>query len=180
MAAANEPDVFNGEGVHIREATPDDAVALLALKRTLDRETKFMLLEPDERTTTEAEVVDQLRRVTARANSVILVADAAGHLVGYVEAIGGGVRRNQHAAHVVIGVRKASAGRGLGRRLLAGLEQWARANGLSRLELTVMTHNDRAIRLYSKMGYVVEGTRHAALLVDDHLVDELWMAKLLE
>jgi len=30
----------------IREATPRDAEALLALKRALDRESSFMLLEP--------------------------------------------------------------------------------------------------------------------------------------
>jgi RimJ/RimL family protein N-acetyltransferase len=59
------------------------------------------------------------------------------------------------------------------------LEQWARANSLRRLELTVMIHNELAVGLYRKMGYVVEGTRHAALLVDNHLVDEFWMAKLL-
>jgi ribosomal protein S18 acetylase RimI-like enzyme len=179
MAAADVPDQLNGDAVQIREATPDDGGALLALKRALDRETNFMLLEPDERTTTEAEVADQLRRVTAQSNSVVLVADAVGHLVGYVEAIGGGVRRNRHTAHVVIGVRQASARRGVGGRLLSELEQWARANSLRRLELTVMIHNELAVGLYRKMGYVVEGTRHAALLVDNHLVDEFWMAKLL-
>jgi hypothetical protein len=38
----------------IREATLADAGALLALKHALDRETQFVLLEPDERTDTEA------------------------------------------------------------------------------------------------------------------------------
>jgi len=138
-----------------------------------------MLLEPDERSTTETEVAEQLRRAAARPNSVVLVAEAAGELVGYVEATGGGARRNRFTAHVVIGVRQAYAGRGVGGKLLAQLERWGRANGMRRLELTVMTHNERAIGLYTKMGYRVEGTRQAALLVDGELVDELWMAKLL-
>lgn len=163
----------------IREAAPTDAAALLALKRALDRETSFMLLEPDERTTTEAELADELRRIAARANSVVLVADLADELVGYVEAVGGGARRNRHTAHVVIGVRQASAGQGIGGSLLSELEKWARANGVHRLELTVMADNQRALGLYRKLGYVVEGTKHAALLVDGRLVDELWMARLL-
>lgn len=165
--------------VEIREATAADAAALLALKRALDRETSFMLLEPDERTTTEAEVADELAGVAGRINSVVLVAVAAGELAGYVEAVGGGFRRNRHTAHVVIGVRQASAGRGIGGSLLAELERWARANGVRRLELTVMAHNERAVRLYRKLGYAVEGTRQGALLVDGRFVDELWMAKLL-
>jgi hypothetical protein len=47
-------------------------------------------------------------------------------------------------------------------------------------DATGMTHNQRAIGLYTKMGYHVEGTREAALLVDNQLVDELWMPKLLK
>lgn len=69
------------EGVLIREATAQDAGALLALKGALDRETSFMLLEPDERTTTEAEAADQLRAVASRPNSVVLVGDSGGELV---------------------------------------------------------------------------------------------------
>jgi GNAT superfamily N-acetyltransferase len=133
------------DGVLVREAITQDARALLALKGALDRETSFMLLEPDERATTETKAAEQLRAVAARSNSVVLVADSGGELVGYVEAIGGGVRRNQHTAHVVIGVRQLHAGQGIGRRLLAELESWARANGVLRLELTVMTHNERAV-----------------------------------
>jgi GNAT superfamily N-acetyltransferase len=69
-----------------------------------------------------------------------------------VEAIGGRVRRNRHTAYVVIGVRQVHAGQGIGRRLLAELERWARANGVHRLELTVMTHNERAVALYRRRG----------------------------
>jgi RimJ/RimL family protein N-acetyltransferase len=43
-----------------------------------------------------------------------------------------------------------------------------------------MTHNVRAIGLYRRAGFQTEGMRRAALLVDDELADELWMAKLLE
>lgn len=172
-------DQASGDAVCIREANSEDAGALLALKHALDHETAFMLLEPGERTTTETEVAEELERAAARPNSVVLVAEAASKLVAYVEASGGRVRRNRHTAHVVIGVQQAFAGQGIGGRLLGELDLWGQANGLRRLELTVMTHNDRAIGLYTTMGYRVEGTREAALLVGNQLVDELWMARLL-
>ena len=164
----------------IRRATPDDAAELLELKRALDLETPFMLLEPDERTTTVAELADELRNTAAQPNSVVLLAASAGELAGYVEATGGAFRRSRHTAYVVIGVRQAHAGQGLGRRLLEELDRWARANGVRRLELTVMDHNERAIALYRKLGYDVEGTRRAAVVVDGELVDELWMAKVFQ
>ncbi len=108
----------------------------------------------------------------------MLVADTGGELAGYVEARGGSFRRNRPTAHVVIAIRQSYAGRGLGGRLLTELEAWARAHGIHRLELTVMTHNERAVALYRKTGYEVEGTRREALVVDGRPVDELWMAKL--
>jgi RimJ/RimL family protein N-acetyltransferase len=42
-----------------------------------------------------------------------------------------------------------------------------------------MAHNERAIRLYERMGFEREGIRRRALRVDGEWVDELFMALLL-
>jgi RimJ/RimL family protein N-acetyltransferase len=165
--------------LRFREAGPADAAALLTLKHTLDRETSFMLLEPGERTESAEDVAADLGRLAGAANSVVIVAETRRGLAGYVEAGGGRFRRSRLTAHVVIGVLAAAAGRGVGSGLLRGLESWARAHGLHRLELTVMAHNRRAIRLYQRMGFAVEGRRRECLLVNGQLVDELHMARLL-
>jgi RimJ/RimL family protein N-acetyltransferase len=75
-------------------------------------------------------------------------------------------------------VREASSGRGLGTSLLAELSVWAERTGLHRLELTVMAHNERALALYRRCGFEVEGTRRHSLLVDGRYVDELLLANL--
>jgi len=162
-----------------RPAGPSDAAGLLALKKDLDRETSLMLLEPDERSEDSADVAAFLSSMAGMANSVVIVAETAGRLVGYAEARGGGFRRNRITAHVVIGVLAAASGQGIGSGLLRELELWAPAHGIRRLELTVMAHNHRARRLYERMGFTVEGRRRECLLVDGRLVDELYMAKLL-
>jgi len=162
-----------------RPAGPGDAAGLLALKKDLDRETSFMLLEPGERSEDIADVAAYLSSMAGTANSVVIVAETAGRLAGYAEARGGGFRRNRITAQVVIGVLAAASGQGIGAGLLRELELWAPAHGIRRLELTVMAHNHRARRLYERMGFAVEGRRRECLLVDGHLVDELYMAKLL-
>jgi len=43
-----------------------------------------------------------------------------------------------------------------------------------------MAHNARAIRLYKRMGFAIEGTKRQALLVNGTYVDEYYMAKLLD
>lgn len=166
-------------GLRIRPAGPGDAAGLLALKKQLDRETSFMLLEPGERTEDSADVAAGLSSVAGAGNSIVVVAEAAGRLVGYAEAQGGGFRRSRVTAYVVIGVLAAARGHGAGSGLLRELELWAPAHGIHRLELTVMVHNHRARQLYERMGFAVEGRRRECLLVDGRLVDELYMAKLL-
>jgi RimJ/RimL family protein N-acetyltransferase len=165
-------------GVRFRELGPGDATALLALKRQLDRETSFMLLEPDERTETAQDVAADLQRL-AGSNSVVIVADSPAGVVGYVEARGGEFRRNRTTAHVVIGVLATASGQGVGSGLLRAVERWALTHGIHRLELTVMAHNERAARLYERMGFEVEGRRRECLTVDGKLADELYMGKLL-
>jgi RimJ/RimL family protein N-acetyltransferase len=166
--------------VVLREAVPADASALLDLKDRLDRETSFMLLEPDERTESAAEVRSALTRTSEEFNSVVLIAEAEGRAMGYVEAIGGRYRRDRLTTYVVIGVLAAASGRGIGGALLSGLETWARQAGLHRLELTVMVDNERALALYERNGFQREGTRRSCLTVNGVFVDEIYMGKLLD
>lgn len=59
------------------------------------------------------------------------------------------------------------------------MEKWALENTITRLELTVMTHNERAVRLYKKMGFKIEGLKEKSLIVDGKYVDEYYMGKIL-
>ena len=165
-------------GCVIRSAEPADAASLLELKQVLDPETEFMMLEPGERQEAPEQVARHLEFVGRHPGSTVLVAEEGGRLLGYVEAEGGAFRRNRHAAYVVIGVRHAAAGRGIGAALLRGLDDWARNHGVHRLELTVMAHNERAIALYRRCGYEIEGIRRHSLRVGQVYVDELALAKL--
>ena len=166
-------------GVRLRAAGPQDAAALLALKQRLDRETSFMLLEPSERDAAVPALARELEDMARSGNSAVIVADLGGELAGYVELAGGGFRRNRATALVVIGVLAAAGGKGIGGGLLAEAKRWATGHGLHRLELTVMAHNNRAIELYQRAGFAIEGRRTECLFVDGRFVDELYMAAVL-
>lgn len=87
--------------------------------------------------------------------------------------------RRRHAAHIGMGVHDAYAGRGIGHALMsAALDLADNWLNLTRVELTVYTDNERAIRLYRRCGFEVEGTfRHYAFR-DGEMVDALAMARL--
>ena len=50
-------------------------------------------------------------------------------------------------------------GRGVGTALIEAAVEWARERGLHKLSLSVFAHNEAAIGLYRKVGFVEEGRR---------------------
>ena len=140
----------------IRPVRPGDAEELLALQLALDDESEFMLLSPGERDHTP-------RRLDALEPSYVVVAEGTDGLDGYAEVSVLPFARAARTGYVVMGVRAASAGQGIGKALLRSAIDEAVARGLRRLELTVMTHNRRALSLYLGCGFEVEGLRREAL-----------------
>ncbi|MBT3943261.1 MAG: GNAT family N-acetyltransferase [Chloroflexi bacterium] len=67
-----------------------------------------------------------------------------------------------HVAHIGMGLLPDYRGRGLGRRLLDDALNWSWDSGYERVELSVFTDNEIAIRLYRSAGFVEEGTRRKA------------------
>jgi ribosomal protein S18 acetylase RimI-like enzyme len=162
----------------IRLAGPADAAALLALQRRLDTQSSFMLLEPGEREQAPDPLHDRLRGQGA-VGSFDLVAATAGRLVGWLAVEVSPFRRANRTGYVVMAVDADAAGRGIGGGLLTAADQQARHRGLRRLELTVMADNLRALSLYLRGGFQVEGLRRQALARDGAVVDEYYMGKLL-
>lgn len=165
--------------VRIRIARPYDATALLDLKRQLDEETAFMMYEPGERDSSVRDLARELAAIARSPNSAVLLAELGDQLAGYLELTGGSFRRSRSTAYLVIGVRADAAGLGIGTGLLRHAKDWAAAHGLHRLELTVMAHNTRAVRLYERTGFSVEGRRSECLFIDGQFIDELTMAVIL-
>ncbi|AIQ47488.1 GCN5 family acetyltransferase [Paenibacillus sp. FSL R7-0273] len=163
-----------------RELVPDDAGSLLSLQHSLDEETAFMLLEPEERQTSVQQVRERIESTGNSANSILIGAEADGELAGYISVSGGELKRIRHSAYIVIGIRRQFQGMGIGSGLFREMEAWARAEGLVRLELTVMAHNERGIALYKKCGFEIEGMKKKSLYIDGEWIDEYYMGKILE
>jgi RimJ/RimL family protein N-acetyltransferase len=166
--------------VQIRPIRPEDAEAYTRLLAQVDNESAFLLFEPGERTTTGAQWRTMISAMATEEVSTILVAEHEGELVGFLRARGETIRRLRHMLYLVVAVREAFAGQGIGTQLFMAVEEWARERKLHRLYLAVMTNNQRAIALYQKIGFVVEGRHLHAALVNGRYVDEYTMAKLLD
>ncbi|WP_394525512.1 GNAT family N-acetyltransferase [Lacrimispora sp. JR3] len=162
----------------IREGLPEDSAQFLELMKQLDQETEFMLLEPGERTSTPQDMENHIKNLV-KSNSLLLLLDDGKQAAGFLSALRGSANRTKHSAYVVTGIRKEYRGKGYGQALFKELDSWAANNGITRLELTVMTHNKRALHLYEKMGFKKEGTLIRSMIVNGAYVDQFCMAKIL-
>ena len=89
--------------------------------------------------------------------------------------------RLRHSAGVGIMVANGYQGQGVGRRLMEALldmaDNWLM---LTRVELEVYTDNKRAVHLYEKMGFEIEGVRRKASVRNGVLADEYLMSRIKE
>jgi ribosomal protein S18 acetylase RimI-like enzyme len=86
----------------------------------------------------------------------------------------------RHCGVLGIGVLPEWRGHGVGLRLIEATLEAARAFPLARVELVVRADNPRAIALYRKVGFEVEGRRQRTLLVDGVYYDDITMALLFD
>ena len=110
-----------------------------------------------------------------------LIATAAGEVVGNLGLTRHIRARRTHAGEIGMAVRDAWQGKGVGTALVrAALDLADNWLALRRLELRVYADNERAIALYRKFGFDIEGTHRAYAIRDGALVDSLSMARIID
>ena len=97
-------------------------------------------------------------------------------IIGYVQI--GNIDPIHRAARLGIRIgEEVNRGRGYGSDVLPlAIDYCWRHLNLSRIALSVFTHNDAAIRLYRKAGFMQEGVFRQAVFIDGQWVDVMVMA----
>jgi ribosomal protein S18 acetylase RimI-like enzyme len=104
------------------------------------------------------------------------VAVSGGDVVGWCDITPMRLEGFSHRGRLGMGVRRDYRRRGLGERLANRTIAAAVEQGLERIELEVFASNIPAIKLYEKLGFVVEGIRKKARKLDGAYDDILDMA----
>ncbi|HYE51126.1 MAG TPA: GNAT family protein [Azospirillaceae bacterium] len=162
----------------IRPAVPGDAAALVELNNRLVAETEFMVLLPIDPATGVHQVRALLESLSRGAARTILLAEAEGRLTGLAVGTADMNPRYRGTVEVEVGVVAEAWGRGVGRALMEALEGVWLARGARRFQLRVLAHNERAVRLYERLGYAHEGRLRGNVTLSQGFADQLLMGKL--
>jgi RimJ/RimL family protein N-acetyltransferase len=173
----------DGQEFVIREAAISDAAQLIAHARGILAEPQWSIAEPEEFQVTAQQEEEWIAGFQQRPHNILLVADfGTPQKPQIVGALNFGTQprfRVRHRGRLGIGVQADYRGLGVGAALLQALLDWATAEPeLERVELSVFAHNERAIGLYRKLGFVEEARLQSAFkLADGAYYDDVMMVK---
>ena len=156
----------------IRAAAPEDAAALLDYIEAVSRESDFLTFAPGEfalSVVAEAEVLRQYAEASNQLYLLGLVEDA----IAAVTILSASTRaRIRHCGELAMSVRRRYWGQGIGSLMLDTLITWARATRIiTKIDLRVRADNQRAIRLYQRKGFRLEGTLRREMRVGEEYFD---------
>jgi ribosomal protein S18 acetylase RimI-like enzyme len=104
------------------------------------------------------------------------VALSGDEVIGWCDILPQRLEGFTHCGGLGMGVREDSRRRGIGTRLVDRTIRKAKEKGLERIELEVFASNTPAIKLYEKVGFVVEGVKKKARRLDGAYDDLVGMA----
>jgi len=175
LAPQTRPDRL-GSPIRLRTAQDMDAAGILLHIEACDRESTFLSREPGESVASLDEERALIRRYEEADNSLFLLAEDDGRLVGTLTYTGWRFRRMRHAGRFGMSIRKSHWHRGIGGLLLDTMIAWARGNGVTRkIGLEVQHVNERAIALYQSRGFVEEGRLRREMHIDGQWIDIIQM-----
>ena len=176
--AVIEPKIVilkNGQKARIRTRTLEDASKMQACMEAIFSDDRFFLT-----TTAESKEWLTFERFKERTDlfngheqKLLLVVEAEGELVSIADIECGQRKRNQHVGQIGISIRRDYRGIGLGTAIMETMIDWATANpAIEKLALGVWAHNEPAIRLYEKMGFIEEGRKVREVKYADDSYDD--------
>jgi L-amino acid N-acyltransferase YncA len=160
----------------IRDATPDDADAIVAILNPIIAARVYTVF--DEPFSVEAER-DYLTRFPARGIWKVAVSDSDQRLVGFqvMEPYGPYSRGFEHVGTLGTYVDLERRRHGIARRLFAATFDAARHKGYEKAFTFVRADNPAALHAYLGQGFVVIGMAKRHVRIDGRYIDEVLIEK---
>jgi len=162
-------------GAFVRPARTGDAAALVELAEAVGSESEGWLIS-ESRWRSVGDERRYLKAVRNHPDAAVFVAERDGKIVGRLSISRDPHPASRHVADLGLMVAVSARRQGVGTALLDQAVAWALPTGVRKLELHVFPHNEPAIRLYERFGFVREGYRRQHYRRGNSYVDAILMA----
>lgn len=154
------------ENFEIREVKVSDYKELLDFMKIVMEETDYLSRSSDEFTMTYEDEKKFLEDLKASEVNEMFIALYQGKQVGNIIFRGNNLKRARHYGNIGISVLKEYWGNNIASKLIDRLIEWAKENKIRKINLEVFENNERAIKLYERKGFKLEGTIEMARYVN--------------
>ena len=163
------------EEIRLRDATPTDVPSICAIHNQ-GIEDRVATLDVDPHTLEEQ--MDWFHRHGSR--HPVIIAESSGGIIGWASLNQFSARpAYRFVADLSVYIERQWRGKGVGTRLLGGIEARARALGYHKIVLAAFPFNQAGMRLYERFGFRTVGIYREQGLVDGRWVDTIIMEKML-
>ncbi|GAB6611404.1 MULTISPECIES: GNAT family N-acetyltransferase [Bacillus] len=154
----------------IRLAKEIDAESIIDIRKEIilsETTTKFFIVSPNQLPNDIDAEKEKIRKGNKKGN-LYIVYEVDSKVVGFLIFNRYELERLRHAGTMGMGIREAYCNQGIGTKLIEFLISWAKGQeGLEKICLGVVSINDRAIKVYKRMGFIEEGRQIKQIKYED-------------
>ncbi len=167
--------------LEISSVKPGEARDVLEFMEKVSRETDYLIREPGELQMTEKEEKEYIEKQLKGERSIFIGARIGDKLVGTLGFTSPPFQRHSHRGSFGMAVSRRFWNYGIGTHLVRAMLNWAEETGIEKFSLEVDAENLRAIKLYRKFGFELEGIlKKNKKMLSGEYRDELLMARFLK
>ncbi|WLR42219.1 GNAT family N-acetyltransferase [Bacillus carboniphilus] len=164
----------------IRIATESDAESIIEIRKGIilsENTTKFFLSSPNNIPVDVNKEQEKINTSQSKGN-LNIVFEVDDQVIGFLVFYRFEQERLRHAGTLGMGIKEEYCNQGIGTKLIQDLLKWAtKQNGLEKICLGVVSVNERAMKLYKRMGFAEEGRQRNQIKYEDGTyADDLLMA----
>lgn len=168
----------NGKKMCIRKAETGDASHIVKMSIQIGGETNNFTYGEDDFYFTDEQQKSFISNIGDKDNYLYIVGIVDNQIVGTLSYLSSARKRTMHRGDLGIGVLKEYWGMGIASQLMDYFFKWANSKAVvKKIDLEVREDNIRAINLYLKYGFKIEGRISRGMLIDGKYYDLYCMGK---
>ncbi|KZE66011.1 GNAT family acetyltransferase [Fictibacillus phosphorivorans] len=162
----------NGEEIILRPVEEYDAEDITAHIEAIVKAGRYLQKEEPHSVSEEIEFIKEVKQ----KENMYTAVERKGKVVGIARVLKGELEMKKHTGVFRTWIHPDAQGLGIGKELLNYTLRWGEKNNLHKIWLTVFSGNEKAVKVYEKVGFIIEGRQKDQAIIEDQMEDEIFMA----